>query len=153
MGIGRSRIALVLLLCPLFAFAQQSDEEAVWKIERSYWEDVKTLDLDAYRALWHPNFVGWPIISAKPVRNENITGWITANTDKGLHLESYTIKPAASQATDNLVVVHYWVTLTWAEKDQKRELNTLRIMHTWIRVGKGWQIISGMSAPEPEAKK
>jgi hypothetical protein len=147
-------MAVVPLLCAVCCFAQQSaDEEAVWRLEHSYWEDVKALDLASYRQLWHPNFVGWPSVSAEPVRKEHITDWISANSAKGLHLESYSLKPAASRATENLVVVHYWLTSVWANKDHQGEPHTLRVTHTWIRVGKGWQIIAGMGAPEPEAKR
>lgn len=149
----RAWIAVIPLLCA-FCLAQQSaDEETVWKLEHSYWEDVKALDLASYRDLWHPNFVGWPSVSPKPVRKDHVTDWITANTSKALHLESYSLERGDSQATENLVVVHYWLTSTWADKDHPGEPHTLRVTHTWIRAGKGWQIIGGMSSPEPDAKK
>jgi Domain of unknown function (DUF4440) len=151
---NRAWVAVVPLLCVLSGFAQQSAEEvAVWKLEHSYWEDVKAVDLESYIDLWHPNFVGWPSVSPQPVRRDHITDWITANTAKGLHLESYSLEPAASRATENLVVVHYWVTSIWADKDRRGEPHTLRVTHTWMKVGKGWQIISGMSSPEAEVRK
>jgi len=154
MKMNRTWIAAVPFLCALCCFAQQSaNEEAVWKLEHSYWEDVKALDLASYRELWHPNFVGWPSVSPQPLGKDHITDWITANTEKGLHLDSYTLKPGASRTTDNLVVVHYWVTSVWQDKDHRGEAHTLRVTHTWIKVGKGWQIIAGMSSPEPEASK
>jgi len=152
MKTNRAWIVFFPLLCAV-CFAQQSaDEQAVWKLEHSYWEDVKALDLASYLKLWHPNFLGWPSVSPEPVRKDNITDWITANTAKGLHLESYSLKPGASQATGNLVVVHYWLTSKWVDKDGRGETHALRVSHTWIRVGKEWQIISGMSSPEPEVR-
>jgi len=154
MKMNRVWIALVPLVCALSCLAQQSSEEAVvWKLEQSYWEDVKALNLASYRDLWHPNFVGWPYVSPQPVRKDHITDWITDNTAKGLHLESYSLKRGDSQATANLLVIHYWVTTLWADKDNRGEPHTLRITHTWIRNAQGWRIIGGMSAPEPETKK
>lgn len=151
MKMNRVWVAVFPFLFALCCLAQQSsDEEAVWKLEHSYWENVKALDLASYRELWHPDFVGWPYVSPEPVRKDHITDWIAADTAKGLQLQSFSLKPAASQATENLVVVHYWVTLVWADKEHKGEPRTLRVTHTWIRAGKGWQIIAGMSAPEPE---
>jgi uncharacterized protein DUF4440 len=151
MPMNRAWIAILPLFCGL-AIAQQSvEEQAVWKLEHAYWEDVKLLDLRNYRELWHPNFVGWPSISLRPVRKDHITDWITENTSKGLHLESYSLRPAAIQGTENLVVDHYWLTMIWSDRDHRGNPNTIRITHTWIRVGKGWQIIGGMSAPEPNA--
>ena len=56
------------------ARAQQSDnEKAVWKLETTYWEDVKALDLESYKNLWHENFVGWPYSSSRPARKVHIT--------------------------------------------------------------------------------
>ncbi len=147
-------IAVVVAFCALQGIAQQStDEEAVWKLEHSYWEYVKAQDLSSYRELWHANFVGWPSVSPKPARKDHITDWITSNTAKGLHVASYTLKPADGQTTGQIVVVHYWVTFAWQDKDGAGEPHTLRVTHTWIKTDKGWQIISGMSSPEPEAKK
>ena len=143
----RTWLVAVLVLTAGFAFAGQSTEEkAVWKLEHSYWKDVKALDLVSYRKLWHPNFVGWPYSSVRPQRKDHITDWITAQTSKGLHLKSYELEPAASQATDNIVVTHYWCTTAWVDKNGRGEPPLkLRITHTWLRVGDGWQIITGMA--------
>lgn len=150
----RALLLLAALLLSLPAFAQQSPEEqAVWKLEHSYWDNVKSLDLASYKALWHKDFVGWPYVSSQPVRKDHITDWITAFTDKGLHLQSYTLEPAASQFTDNIVAVHYWLTAVWVDKDgHSEERHSSRITHTWIKVDKGWQILSGMSASEPKPR-
>jgi hypothetical protein len=36
------------------------------------------------------------------------------------------------------------------DKDGKGAAHTFRITHAWLRSGKDWQIIGGMSMPEPE---
>ena len=150
----RALVAVVLALCACQVFAQQTaQEQAVWKMEHKYWEDVKAADLVSYRALWHPNFLGWPRSSATPARKAHITDWITNNAAKGIHLSGYTLKPAASQATGNLVVTDYWVTMDWVDKNGTRKLERDRITHTWMRVGNRWEIISGMSCPVSAAGK
>ncbi|HEV2487324.1 MAG TPA: hypothetical protein VGT08_17490 [Terracidiphilus sp.] len=132
------------------AQAQQSDDEkAVWKLETAYWEDVKALDLDKYRDLWHVNFVGWPYVSSQPLRKDHITDWITNYTQKELSLRWFSIHQAASQSTGDLVVTHFWVTTFWADKAGHGEPSAQRITHTWIKTARGWQIIGGMSAPIP----
>ena len=142
-------IAATLISFAWGVVAQQSpDEEAVWKLEHSYWEYVKAQDLANYKSLWHENFVGWPSFSAQPVRKHQVTDWMTKYAAKGLHLKSYTLKPAASEATGALVVVHYWVTTVWIGTNGSEQPETVRIMHTWLRGDKGWQIISGMSMRE-----
>ena len=130
--------------------AQQSDnEKAVWKLETTYWEDVKALDLDSYKNLWHENFVGWPYSNSQPARKDHITDWIKAHTDKGATMVWYELKPADSMATGNVVVTAYWLTSLWADKTGHGEPVTQRVTHTWIRTANGWQIITGMSATVP----
>jgi hypothetical protein len=140
-------VALVVLTAVLPVFAQQSEnDKEVWKRETSYWEYVKAVDLDGYRSLWHPDFVGWPKFSAEPARKDHITDWIAAYSEKGTRLKWYSIQPAASQSTENIVVVHYWITQLWLDKAGQGQLETDRITHTWIKTPGGWQIIGGMSA-------
>jgi lipocalin-like protein/uncharacterized protein DUF4440 len=142
------RLAAVLVLAVGSAMAQSSpQQEAVWKLERTYWESVAALDLETYKSLWHANFVGWPWASATPSRIGQVTAWIDDYTSRGLRLHSYSLKQAASQVTGNIVVVHYWITTLWADKDGAGQPTTGRVMHTWINSEKGWQILSGMSAP------
>lgn len=132
------------------AHAQQSDnEKAVWKLETTYWEDVKALDLESYMTLWHDNVIGWPYANSQPARKDHIADWIARYTDKGLRLQWFSIQQAASQSTGDLVVTHFWVTAFWADKAGHGEPSTQRITHTWIKTAKGWQIIAGMSAPTP----
>jgi len=152
-------IALLFALCAGITFAQQSsndslDETAVWKLEYSYWDDVKSLDLVSYRALWHADFIGWPFVSPTPLHKDRVTDWIDHYTAKGLHLRSYSLRPAASHATGNIVVTYYWLTATWQDKNGHGEPQTSRITHTWLKTPAtptGWQILGGMSAAEPPA--
>jgi ketosteroid isomerase-like protein len=146
---ARISFALVVLVAcasPSLA-AQSANEKAVWKLEHSYWEYVQAGDLNRYKALWHPDFVGWPASSPKPVHKDHITDWITNATKKGLHLKSYMLKPAASHATGDVVITHYWLTDLWVDKNGAGKPATDKLTHTWIRTPTGWQIIGGMAAP------
>lgn len=140
-------ILVLLVLLSSSLLAQTPEETAVWKLEHQYWEYVKAADLDGYRTLWHENFVGWPQMSPAPAHKDHIADWIKAHSDKGERLQSYVLKEAASQFTDNVVVTHYWLTDVWSAKSETGTPVTSRITHTWIRVKDGWQIIGGMSAP------
>ena len=132
------------------AFGQNlaKDETQVWQLEKAYWEYVKANDLDKYRALWHENFLGWPFISSVPVHKDHITDWITANTSKGIKLQSYSIEQLAVQVTGDVAVDYYRINARWAN-GEGAEVRTdrLRITHTWIRAGGTWQILGGMSSP------
>jgi ketosteroid isomerase-like protein len=143
-------ILLAAICAAAPASAQQSDnEQAVWKLETMYWEDVKALDLESYQNLWHEDFVGWPYSNSQPARKDHIADWIKAHTDKGTTMVWFELQPADSRATENLVVTEYWLTSLWADKAGHGEPSTQRVTHTWIKTAKGWQIISGMSAAVP----
>jgi ketosteroid isomerase-like protein len=124
-------------------------EEQIWNLEKAYWKYVKTKDLEKYRALWHNDFVGWPFISAAPVRKDHIAYWITNNTSIGLKLQSYDIEQLAIQVTGDIAINHYRIKMNWAKGDAGKVERTdaLRITHAWVRTNGTWQIIGGMSAP------
>jgi ketosteroid isomerase-like protein len=124
-------------------------EQAIWNLEHSYWQFVQDNNLAAYRSLWHKSFVGWPSVSAEPVGTEHITDWITSQTAKGLAFKSGEFKPARVQVTGDIAAVYYRITFRWLDKDGHGDAHTLRITHTWVKDGKDWKILAGMSMPEP----
>ena len=140
----------ILLLLAATTFAQNSakDETQVWRLEKAYWEYVKGNDLEKYRALWNENFLGWPFVSSAPVRKDHITDWITANTSKGIKLQSYSIEQLGIQVTGDVALDYYRINASWANSEGA-EIRTdkFRITHTWIWTRGTWQIIGGMSAP------
>jgi hypothetical protein len=146
-------VALIISVGSAFAAKESPEEQAVWEMEQSYRKYVQVGDLESYRKLWHPKFVGWPNSSARPKKKDHITDWIADYTKKGLHLKSYDLEPAASQAIGNLVVTYYWITDRWVDKEGKGEGKTSRITHTWLRNPAGWQIIGGMSARVTQGKR
>ena len=144
------RIIPLFLVLASTAFGQGStkEEAQVWQLEKAYWEYVKANDLEKYRALWHDNFVGWPFVSPAPVRKDHITDWITANTSKGINLQSYSIEQLAIQITGDIAVDYYRIKATWADSTGAEvKIDRIRITHTWIQMHGTWQIIGGMSSP------
>ena len=139
---------IVVLTTAGFAQSPANDEAQVWSLEKAYWEYVKNEDLEKYRALWHENFLGWPYISSAPVRKDHITDWITANTSKGLTLNSYVIEQLGIQVTGDVAINFYRIKANWATNDGiETRKDVLRITHTWTRMHGSWQIAGGMSAP------
>jgi len=129
--------------------AQGSDaEQTLWNLEHQYWRYVEGNDLQNYLGLWHKDFLGWPSMSAAPVGKDHITDWITSQTSKGLAFKTLDFKPAAIQVTGDVAVTCYWITYKWSEKDGNGTTRTLRVTHTWLKDGKDWLIIGGMSMAE-----
>ena len=139
---------VVVLAAAGFAQSAANDEMQVWNLEKAYWEYVKANDLEKYRTLWHEDFLVWPYVSASPVRKDHITDWITANTSKGVKLESYSIEQLAVQVTGDVAINYYRIKANWATSEGVEvRKDALRITHTWIRNHGTWQIVGGMSAP------
>jgi ketosteroid isomerase-like protein len=144
----RTTILFLASAATVLAQTSAKEETQIWQLEKAYWEYVKASDLEKYRALWHDNFIGWPFVSAAPVRKDHITDWITANTSKGIGLQSYSIEQLAIQVTGNVATNYYRINAAWANRAGTEVKNEkLRITHTWIRSDGTWQIIGGMSSP------
>ena len=129
------------------------DEQTLWNLEHAYWRYVQDNDLPAYSGLWHKDFLGWPSVSATPVHKDHITDWITSQTSKGLAFKPVEFKPAAMQMSGDVAMACYWTTFKWLDKDGNGAAQTIRITHAWLRTGKDWRIIGGMSMPEPETPR
>ena len=135
---------LLALATAAFARDPTNDAAQVWNLEKAYWEYVKANDLEKYRALWHEGFVGWPFVSSAPVRKDHITDWITANTSKGVKLQSYSIEELAIHVTGDVAINHYRIKANWANNEGAEvRIDALRITHTWIRTHGTWQILGG----------
>jgi hypothetical protein len=101
------RSVSVLVALALTTQLQGAQNEAdLWQLEKSYWEYVKANDLEKYRALWHENFLGWPYVSSTPVRKDQITDWITANTSKGIIFDRAARDSDYRQRRDQLLSNH-----------------------------------------------
>jgi ketosteroid isomerase-like protein len=152
MPMPRLLVLMSILAATLRASSSETpaDEQRLWGLERAYWQYVEKNDLSAYSNLWHEDFLGWPAVSSTPVRKEGITDWITSQTNKGLVFKVGEFKPAALKVTGDVAFAAYWITFSWLDKDGKGAAHTFRITHTWVRSGKDWRIIGGMSMPETE---
>ena len=161
MSYSRMSIVLRLTFCLLagvlaassVATAQSrasQDQQTLWNLERAYWRYAQGNDLAAYLRLWDNNFLGWPVSSATPVRKDRITDWITSQTSKGLVLKSVEFGPASMQVNGNVAVVYYRIKFAWRDKHGKDATYASRITHTWLKTGKDWRIIGGMSMLEPK---
>lgn len=125
-----------------------SEERQIWNLEKAYWEYLKANDSEKYRALWHEDFVGWPLPDSAPVWKDRVTDWMTDNTSKGVTLQSYSIEQLAISVIGDVAINYYRIKFTWiGPRPNDNAIETSRITHTWVRAGATWQIVGGMSAP------
>jgi len=126
-----------------------ADEEKVWKLEQSYWEYVKALDVPGYKSLWHKDFVGWPSTAPAPMGKDHITDWLEDDRAAQNTLQCYKLEHAGFTQVGDVAVVHYYLTEHWLDKSGKGEPRTIKVTHTWLRVKDSWQIIGGMAGVVP----
>ena len=140
-------IVAVAFTGPLCAGPAGADERTVWLLEDTYWQYFQSNDLEHYRALWHNDFLGWPVTNSEPVHKEHITEWIALHTSIGETLRSYDLERLAATATGSYVTVAYRAHMAWVATGGAEKPSTIRVIHTWLRTADGkWQIISGMAA-------
>ena len=137
-----------LFCAPLLLAGQvPKDSEKVWALEKAYWHYVQTEDLNSYRSLWHPDFLGWPYMSPKPLRKDHITDWISSYKQKGDTLKSFDLEQLSVQVSGDVATTTYRIHENWSNKNGTERSEITRIIHTWLRDSAGsWHIISGMSA-------
>jgi len=139
--------ACVLLAAVAFARAKEmtAAEKEVWQLEEAYWKFAQAFDLESYRTLWHEDFIGWPRSEAVPVGKSGIGGWLERRKNAGQTLR-YKLERRAVRQIEGAVVAHYTVHVEWVASGGKAESEDSRIMHTWVKSGGRWKIITGMSA-------
>ena len=125
-----------------------ADEEKVWRLEQSYWEYVKALDVAGYKTLWHKYFVGWPSTAPAPVGKDHIADWVQDERTEQNSLQCYKLEHAGFTQAGDIAVAYYYLTEHWLDKNgrsDKGQPRTIKVTHTWLRMGDSWQIIGGMA--------
>lgn len=138
-----------IISAPSFAAEFSDGEAAVWQMEESYWQLVAAGEVEAYVALWHDDFVGWPCFSWTPTGKANIGSWVEEIRDNHWTL-TYELRPEAVQLFGDVAVVHYAAEIVYGYGDgtSKGKGDWRKFTHTWMKVGKDWQIIGGMCADQ-----
>ena len=133
-----------------------ADEQAVWRLEETYWASVKDNDIDSYLKLWDARFIGWPGFSDKPMEKSSISEWIAPLHKSAAENYDYKMTRHAVRSFGDVVVVHYLVNDFMRSASTGkivRQLNAYRITHTWQRRGDTWRIITGMSDKQVSKSK
>jgi len=125
------------------------EEAKVWKLEQSYWEYAKALDVPGYKSLWREDFVGWPSTASAPMGKDRIGNWVQENRDAQEKLQCYNLEHAGFTQMGDVAIAFYYLTEHWLDKSGKSvtgQPRTIKVTHTWLRTGDSWQILGGMAA-------
>lgn len=132
----------------LSASAQKELETQIWNFEMSYWEALKSLDIDAYKHFLHPQFSDWPGFLDEPVENPETM----ADVVQGLMQNTEQIDCKLTQKTisiihENQAVVYFNCELRIVGKDGEVTQSKHRMIHVWSKHDEEWKLQAGLQAP------
>ena len=139
-------LVLVSLVAPASADSLAPEEEAVWNLEKTYYQSVQNNDPISYLSLFHEESIGWPTMDPLPKGKDKVSQWIAVVHSDPSIAWNYEIDRLAIQSFGNVVVVHYRLTEFFVSTQTGEEIRSedYRISHTWLSVGDTWRLISGM---------
>jgi hypothetical protein len=143
---------LLAAILPAAAFAQQppTNEQAVWKLERTFCDDTRAGKMVAAMKLIDPAFLGWGANGGTPMHKADLAKALDDQASTGTRFQACDIQPVASHAVDNMVMVQYIVTDVLVDHAGHTTRFRNRVTHTWIQRGDSWQMLGGMGSRLPE---
>lgn len=133
---------------PAFSDELTTDESAVWKLEKAYYQYAENNDPEGYLTLFDENVIGWPALDKAPKGKGKVSQWISSVHQNSSEIWKHEIERLAIHSFEDVVVVHYLLRHFFVSAESEEEIRSARyrISHTWQRRGDSWQIISGMGA-------
>jgi hypothetical protein len=132
--------------------AQQppTNEQAVWKLERSFCDDTRAGKMAAAMSLIDPAFLGWGATGGTPMHKADLAKALNSQATTGTRFQSCDIQPVAGHAVDNMVMVQYVVTDVLVDHHGHTTRFRNRVTHTWIQRGDSWRMLGGMGSRLPD---
>jgi hypothetical protein len=126
---------------------KDSLQNQVWQMEERYWVYVDKIDTEAYKRLWHDEFIGYPSFGNGVSNKSGIAVWIPElHKDTSLSF-SYKLYKKAVNAIDDVVIVFYDADEIWTDrKNNVVRKETFKFTHTWKKYDDTWVILGGMAA-------
>jgi hypothetical protein len=79
---------------------------------------------------------------------DHIADWVEEDRVAQNTLQCYKLDHAGFTQVGDVVVANYYLTEHWLDKNGKSgkgQPRTIKVTHTWLRMGGSWQIIGGMA--------
>ena len=124
-------------------YQEYSDtEKEIWQLEEKYWECWIKGDMESYLSLLHEDFLGWASSLEVPGDKKAAREFVQ-NFWSQIRLFAFEMKPAGIKIIDNVAMVHYFLALK--DENGNQVGDRYRIIHTWMKQGRNWQLLGGMS--------
>ena len=117
-------------------------EETIWAEELAYFTNLYSANYEGVLALTHEQFLGWPGTSAHPVDAVGSANFMKKLITKPVKC-TIKIEREGIRIIDNIALTQYIIRVNFENAGGK--VTKSRITHTWIKEGKKWKLLGGMS--------
>ena len=119
-------------------------EEKLWHLEEAYFANLYKANYDGVLAIVHDKFLGWPSSADKPLDKEGSSAFMRKLIPSPSPC-NFSIEREGLRLLDNFAITQYIIHVSCKGKDGKSKETSSRITHTWIKEGKDWKLLGGMS--------
>ncbi|HOW54028.1 MAG TPA: nuclear transport factor 2 family protein [Syntrophorhabdaceae bacterium] len=119
-------------------------EEKIWKLEEAYFTNLYNADHDGTLALVHSQFLGWPDMAAKPLDWQGSADFMKKAFSKPSPC-TLTFEREGISVVDNAALTQYIIHASCSDTTGTVKRQSSRITHTWIKEGRDWKLLGGMS--------
>lgn len=120
-------------------------EEKIWLLEEAYWAHIYQADYKPVLAMVHRKFLGWPNATAKPINKNGFVSFIEqallrpGSCVVKIERKGITVLGKVALTQSILHVIRSGNAATAPKRSSRR------ITHTWVKEGKSWKLLGGMS--------
>jgi ketosteroid isomerase-like protein len=122
----------------------QESEKEIWALEEAYISYFIDANHRAILSMYHDRFLGWPDQEKQPADKKAARRYLEERYPKPVHM-TYKIDRQGITFLNNIAINHYLLYITWKDKSGNEQKRISRLTHTWIKTGKQWKILGGMS--------
>ncbi len=129
-------------------YASSEVEQEIWALEEAYMSAFENAKHSEIVELLHRDFLGWPRELESPSDRSEASRFLKDNFPEPLQL-SFELDRAGIRVSGDAAITHYIVRISEKGGFGERQVQAVRITHTWIRDGADWKILGGMSSTVP----
>ncbi len=126
------------------AEGMNTTEEALWKLEEAYFNNLYRADYEGVLAVVHPQFLGWPGHLPKPIGRQESALFMKKLVPQPTPC-TIRIERAGLQISGQTALTQYTLHVSCPDAAVAPAERVSRITHTWVMQDGQWKLLGGMS--------
>lgn len=120
-------------------------EEEIWALEEAYFTNLYRANYEKMLAMVHCRFLGWPGNLPRPIDREESACFMKKLIPEPTSC-TLKIRQAGIQVVGNVALTQYTLDVNCVDGTGKEKTQSSRITHTWVKEGRDWRLLGGMSS-------